>query len=93
MLNRNIPCFKCGCTETDSITKDTINHIACEVEIVCHECGNQVNYWAYGAYMEPCTLKELLGWGMYPLWLRLEMFFKGLYLLIKFRRKRGESHG
>ncbi len=85
MLDRSLPCFKCGCTETDSITKDTINRMACEIEIVCRKCGNPVNYWAYGTLMEPDTFRQLLQCKMYPIWLRLQLFVKGIYVLIKFR--------
>jgi len=85
MLKRNIPCFKCGCTDTDSITKDTINYMASEVEIVCRNCRHPVNYWAYGTLMEPETFSELLRCKRYPVWLRFQIFIKGVYCLIKFR--------
>lgn len=31
-------------------TVDSINGIACEVEIRCLHCDNPIGYWAYGSY-------------------------------------------
>lgn len=47
----------CGCPFFHTETKDTINHIVCEQEWFCLNCGRPVAYWAYGAF-DPAYYKE-----------------------------------
>ncbi len=78
-----IPCLLCGSTKNKTIDKDYINHMVCEYEVVCAKCESYLNYWAYGYYQGPNTLKELINWKPYPLWMRFEILFKMFYWIVR----------
>lgn len=51
--NKNGKCLRCPFChgkKFESVIKDVISGIVSEREIVCSDCGNVVNYWAYGFY-------------------------------------------
>lgn len=54
-----LKCTKCGSTDIDEITKDTINMIRSEFECVCKQCNQCLGYWAYGSY-DPCYYMSYL---------------------------------
>jgi len=58
-------CCKCGSEDVKSKTEDHVDvgvgpGIPCEESYSCKNCGEPVNYWAYGNW-EYC-------WGQVPLW-------------------------
>ena len=53
-------CPQCGGKEETCVVKDTIQGIAAEVSICCEQCGAEINYWAYGAYLFPHTILEIV---------------------------------
>ena len=56
----NYSCPYCGCKEIESIAKDYIEHMVCEEQEVCTNCGKEVRYWAYGSCMYPsCRTEEI----------------------------------
>lgn len=48
-------CHNCRSENTKHITRDMIDHIVSEYEIVCANCGTSLNYWAYGNLEFPET--------------------------------------
>lgn len=80
-----IPCLICGETEDKIITTDYLNGLVCEYEIVCAKCGGFLNYWSYGQYSEPRTIKELMSWRTYRIRERIEILLKTFYWI--FRRR------
>lgn len=51
--HRDGECKRCPCCHGENLIEnviDTINYTVCEKEIVCGECNERVNYWAYGSY-------------------------------------------
>lgn len=43
-------CPKCGSTSFITTVTDTVANNASEVDTHCAECGEYVNYWAYGSF-------------------------------------------
>ena len=82
-LSKGLPCFSCGSKEFKLHPMAYINHIVAEELITCKECGKEVNYWAYGHYENPNTLKELISWKSFSIKYRLKLFLKYLYCNIK----------
>lgn len=56
----NYSCQKCGCTDYNERTVDQIEHIACEIEETCANCGTLLRLWAYGHYQYPNTRMECI---------------------------------
>lgn len=61
-------CWDCGCQETRTVIKETINGTVAEFVVLCCECGEEVNYWAHGSYQYPitktATVKCILTWSL-----------------------------
>jgi len=54
-------CEWCGCEQFKQHVVDRVEHIECEIEYLCEDCGKVVNYWFYGSFqneMTPTYLKE-----------------------------------
>jgi len=48
-------CEFCGCESFRQRVVDRVEHIECEVEYVCDNCDEIVNYWEYGYFQNPMT--------------------------------------
>lgn len=66
-----IPCRNCGSrsviTRNESYLPvlDNGSGPILEYEEACANCGENVNYWAYGSYQHPTTYTELLSFTWY----------------------------
>ena len=87
MMNKMLPCLKCSCPKTEAINKCYMDYTVCECELVCANCKKTVNYWAYGYYQDPNTLKELIGWKGFSVGLRFKLVLISLYWIIKNKRR------
>ncbi|ANO57467.1 hypothetical protein [Vibrio phage vB_VhaS-tm] len=51
--------LRCECcdawhwTDHKETTMDSINGLACEIEMSCRKCGHAMGYWAYGYWQPP----------------------------------------
>ncbi|ARB05930.1 hypothetical protein fHeYen901_157 [Yersinia phage fHe-Yen9-01] len=52
--NEPIKCVFCGCTEFNSVIKETVDSHLAEAEINCASCHKNASYFAYG-YYQPVT--------------------------------------
>lgn len=66
-----MPC-ECGSRDNHWKVNDTIAGHVCEAEVICDDCGKQVNYWSYGYCVYPETYTALIAEKVYRLrlWLR-----------------------
>lgn len=65
-------CLSCGHDKISSRVTNTINHITCEEEYVCDNCGKVQGYWAYGSFNDPLFYMDTK-------WKRFKYLFLGVY--------------
>jgi DNA-directed RNA polymerase subunit RPC12/RpoP len=45
-----VKCIRCGSEDIVDSVVASISGIECEIKYTCSKCGEEVAYWAYGAF-------------------------------------------